>query len=167
MENGFGITWMHLILAQKSQDLGYFTIGYLNNLDLIDLQNCYYIAYCILWDNRLHFQRKNATVVEAGIQIFILFNSFDPFYAIWYFWIQVRPRKILKKIWQWYFVNLHNFFVGCHAFYEQEVEISICVNHQLKSFSWWRIVLGLHGYILLSPRNRKTWANLQLEISTT
>ena len=38
-------------------------------------------AYSILRDNRLHFQRKNATVVEAGIQIFILFNSFDPFYA--------------------------------------------------------------------------------------
>ena len=36
MESCFGITWIDLILAQKSQDLGKFTVGDFNNLGLID-----------------------------------------------------------------------------------------------------------------------------------
>ena len=53
MENCFGIiTWILLLLAQKLQDLGLFTIGDFNNLGLIDVQKCYmHMAYCEMTGN--------------------------------------------------------------------------------------------------------------------
>ena len=47
MENCFWITWIHLVVTQKSQDLGKFTIGDFNNLGLIYILKCYmHIVYC-------------------------------------------------------------------------------------------------------------------------
>ena len=68
MENCFGIiTWILLLLAQKFQDLGIFTIGDFNNLGLIIVQKCYmHIAYCKMTGNI--FSKKMLPLLRRGFK---------------------------------------------------------------------------------------------------
>ena len=68
MENCFGITWIHLVVTQKSQDLGKFTIGDFNNLGLIDILKCYmHIVYCEILTGYF-FSKKMLPLLRRGFK---------------------------------------------------------------------------------------------------